>query len=110
MEAAADDLPGVLGVMKQHLEAQNSGKCFGFDVAFFVDGIGGGGVGEWVSSSFLSIKLTGRTHPYNFSQSPSLEADAKSIVERLESLKEKDHTVSITNAGSYALCCPADSD
>lgn len=25
VEAAADDLPGVLGVMKQHLEAQNSG-------------------------------------------------------------------------------------
>lgn len=26
VEAAADDLPGVLGVMKQHLEAQNSGE------------------------------------------------------------------------------------
>lgn len=27
VEAAADDLPGVLGVMKAHLEAQNSGGC-----------------------------------------------------------------------------------
>lgn len=83
MEAAADDLPGVLGVMKQHLEAQNSGKHV---------------LRNWLCAPSPADQAD-RTHaPLQLlSQSPSLDANAKSIVERLESLKEKDHTVSVTN-------------